>query len=293
MKLNALLTDFGKKVGFDLTNDKLKDILAAEIDVPDELAEAMQKGLMTEDAAKNNPKIKAALRAEVYNGIDSDIEALLDELGVDETVGKSVKEQKKTVDKLKSLATHYKAEAEKAGKKGNTADAEALRKQVDDLNKQIKTIQGDSQKTIDQLKADNENNFTDFEVQALLGTKQYALPDQMKPTEKVKTAHAIMKDELAAKGLKLVRENGQLLLRKADGTEYYDDKNNKVDLTNFLDGALAQRGLLKQSDPAQPGGGNGPLPVPGAGGQQIQLPKAVNTAMTQLDKMISEASAAN
>jgi hypothetical protein len=291
MKLKDFLTALGKKSNADLTKADFADILKSDVDIPQELADTIERALMNEEAAKNNAKIKAAVKAEVYNGIDSDIDTLLEELGVDETVGKSVKEQKKTVDKLKSLATHYKAEAEKASKKGNTADAEALRTQVTELNNRIKGMQTDSQKTIDQLKADNENNLTDYEVQALLATKQYALPDQMKPTEKVRTAHGILKDELAAKGLKLVRENGSVILRKIDGTEAFDDKNNKMELTSFADGALAQRGLLKQSDPNKPEGNDPPPPkVPGAG--DVVLPKAVTSAMSNLDTMIAAASTA-
>lgn len=286
MKLNALFTDFGKKVNFDLKNEKLKDLLASEMDIPEEFAEALLKGLMNESAAKN--KLMPGIRAEVYNGIDSDIEELLTEMGLDDNTAKTVKDQKKTVDKLKTLATHYKAEAEKASKKGNSEEATALRKQVEELNNQIKTVKADSQKTIDQLKTDNETSLTGFSLKSLLSTKQYTLPEQMDAEEKINTVYSIVNQELQNKGYKLVRQNGSLAIQKQDGTEAYDEKNNKLELPSFLDGALAQRGLLKQSDPAKPPAKDPATHIPGQ--TQASIPAAVSNALSEIDKQIAEVS---
>lgn len=40
-------------------------------------------------------------------------------------------------------------------------------------------------------------------------------------------------------------------LVKADGTDPYNDKNTLLELPSFIDGALAENGLLKNSDPSQ------------------------------------------
>ncbi len=289
MKLNAFLTALGKKIGFDLTDVKLKDILASEAEIPDEFTEALEKGLMTEDAAKNNSKIKAAIKAEAYNGIDSDITSYLEELGLGDDISKPIKDQKKTIDKVKAIATHLKSEAEKAGKAGDKDTEKALKLQVVELNNQIKQIRTESQKTIDQLTADNENSLNDFSFKSTLGTRQFSLPDAMSQEEKVNMVHGIVSSQLKAKGYKLIRNNGALELVKEDGTPAYDEKNNPVTLSTFTDGALAQRGLLKQSDPAKPGTGNEGQQN-GGGNAQTKQPVAVTTAVSQLDQMIAEAS---
>lgn len=290
MKLNAFLTALGKKIGFDLTDVKLKDILASEAEIPDEFTEALEKGLMTEDAAKNNSKIKAAIKAEAYNGIDSDITSFLEELGLGEDVAKPIKEQKKTIDKVKSIAAHLKSEAEKAGKAGDKETEKALKQQVADLNGQLKKIREDSQKSIDQLKSDNENALNDFSFKTTLGTRQFALPDAMNQEEKVNMVHGIVSSQLKSKGYKIIRNtNGALELVKEDGTPAYDEKNNPVTLDTFTDGALAQRGLLKQTAAAPAAGGNGQQ-ILDASGKEFKAPVSVTTAVSQLDQMIADAS---
>lgn len=251
MKLNALLTSLGKKTGLDLTKPEFKDILASEIDVPDALANQIETGLMNEEAAKANSRIRSAIKAEVYNGVDSDVNGLIEELGLDDDNKTAILSEKKSIDRIKKLAATLTEQSKKAAKDGDKTQSEALKRQVEDLNSQIRTIKQTSQQQIDQLKADNENSLIGFNVKAMLGTKQFVLPDAMKPDEKVEMVYGILNGELQAKGLKLIRDNGVMKLQKADGTEAYDDKNNKLELPTFIDGALAQRGLLKVSDPTK------------------------------------------
>ncbi|MEX6689222.1 hypothetical protein QTN47_17060 [Danxiaibacter flavus] len=284
MKLKELLTALGKKVNFDLTKPEFADILSSDIDIPDVMATAIEKGLMTEDAALNNSGIRSRLRAEVFNGFDREFENTLADFELEEDSRTSILGEKKTIDRMKKLSTVLKEKADKAAKDGNKADAAALRQQVTDLNNQIRDLKANQQTQIDQLKADNENNLIGFELKSILGTRKYALPEQMELSEQINMSHGFVSQDLANAGLKLVRENGKLRLLKQDGTEPYDDKNTPIQLNNFVDSSLSKRGLLKVSDPAtgQPGN-DAPPAVPG----KQQLHSAYQDAMAQTDSMLA------
>lgn len=289
MKLNKFLTSLSRKTGLDLTKPEFKDILASEIEVPDEMTNALEAGLMSEDAAKSNTKIRSAIKAEVYNGVDSEVNGLIDGFGLEEAIKTEILSEKKSIDKIKKLASTLKEQSEKAAKNDDKTQSLALKKQVEELNNQIKIIKTDSQKKIDQLIADNENSLNDFSFKSVLGTKNYALPDKMTQEEKVNMIHSILTSEIKGKGYKLVRNsNGSITLLKEDGTEPYDDKNNKLTLSTFADGALAQRGLLKVSGPRQDQQGNGGAPNNVTGGGNGNVPQSSQQTVSQLDKEIAD-----
>jgi hypothetical protein len=286
MKLNALITALAKKANIDITDAKFAGILATETDIPDELANAIESGLMSEAAAVANFSVRNKIRAEVYNGIDKDVESLLEEFEFDEKNRTAVLSEKKASDRMKKLASILQEQSKAAEKSGNPTKAAALEKQVEDLNKQIKTLTQTHQQKLDQLAADNENAQIGFSVKSILSSKKLALPETMSAEEKVEMVHGIINKELQAKGLKVIRENGVLKLQKQDGTDPYDDKNNRLELPSLIDGALAQRGLLKVSDKPNPGrdGKETPETVPGGG----VTPESNKQFINELDAEIAE-----
>ena len=142
-KLSELFKSLAKKAGLNVDDEKYADAFKIEGEVPDEVASALEKNLMNESAALNNTKIKSTIKAQLYNGIDSDFEGSLDEFELPDDVKASILGEKKTVDRVKKLSAHLKEEAGKASKAGNKEEAAALRKQVEDLNKSVKTKEDD------------------------------------------------------------------------------------------------------------------------------------------------------
>lgn len=292
-KISELFKSLAKKAGIDITGDEYKPVLELTAEVPDALNSALETNLMSEAAALNNSKIKATLKAQIYNGIDSDVNALIEEYELEDSVKTAILSEKKSVDRIKKLASHLKEQSTKASKEGNKPEADALRRQVQDLNEKIKTVTADKQKEIDQLKADNENASTGFDVKALLSSKEFTLPKEIAKGEQLKMIHGIVTEELKTKGLKLVRENGLLKLTKEDGSEPFDDKNNKLELSSFIDGALSQRGLLKITDSNGPGGnGNNPPANVGPDGKAIVPLAGFNSAISEIEARIAEATKA-
>jgi vacuolar-type H+-ATPase subunit I/STV1 len=114
MKFGTLLSDLAKKAGVDTTQKEFVDLLSHDIDIPDTVADKMNKGLLNIDAAKNNPDVKKAIRAEALNGVDSKISEILEELGIEDA--SEILEEKNSYEKISKLTKKVKdLESKKAG----------------------------------------------------------------------------------------------------------------------------------------------------------------------------------
>ena len=95
-KLGEFINSLALKSGVAVDNEKLKaflsDPVCSTFEVDSTLVESLNKGLMTEDAAINNPLILNRARAEAYNKVDETISKqildLLDESDKAEVIGK-------------------------------------------------------------------------------------------------------------------------------------------------------------------------------------------------------------
>jgi hypothetical protein len=264
MKFGTLLSDLAKKAGVDVTQKEFIDLLSTDIEIPDAIAEKINKSLMNLEAAKNNSEIRKAARAEALNGVDSKINELLEELGIEDNT--EILEEKNSFEKIAKLTRTVKTLEEKKSKTSKTPEKEALEKQIADLNKEIKSTKDQFTAKEKEWQDARNGDLTTFEIQKKLLGKEYSLPKEMDADLKVTTAHSAINKALAAKGLKLVRnEQGQLAIVDKDGNKAYSDNHEEIQVDSFIDGALAQNKLLKVNDQNQgSGGGNN-----GSGNQHI------------------------
>jgi NADH dehydrogenase/NADH:ubiquinone oxidoreductase subunit G len=256
MKFGTLLSDLAKKAGVDTTQQDFVSLLSHDIEIPDAIATKLNQGLLNIDAAKNNPDIKKALRAEALNGVDSKISELLEELGIT-SEATEILEEKNSFEKIAKLTRKVKElESKKAGST-KKEDKDALELKIADLNKELKTAK-DSMTAKEKEWQDLRNgDLTNFEIQKKLLGKDYSLPKEMNADLKVNTAQTAINMALQAKGYKLVRnEQGSLQIVDKDGGKAYSDTHEELQVDSFIDGALAQNKLLKVNDQSQSGSGN-------------------------------------
>jgi hypothetical protein len=256
MKFGTLLSNLAKKAGVDTNTQEFIALLSHDIDVPETIATTIDKSLMSLDAAKNNPDVRKAARAEALNGVDSKITELLEELGIEDAA--DITEEKNSFNKISLLTKKVQAlEAKKAGSNKN-ADKEAIEKQIADLNKELKAAKDTLTAKEKEFQTTRDGDLTNFEIQKLLLGKEYSLPKEMDRDLVVGTAQQAINKALAAKGFNIVRdkESGSLKLLNKEGLAAYSDTNEPLELPSFIDGALAQNKLLKVNDQNQNGGGN-------------------------------------
>jgi len=256
MKVGQLIANLAKKLNLDTTAEEFKEVVGISIEIDDETATKIEKGLLTIDAAKAHKDVRKVIRAEVLNGVDATLAELVEELGVE--VDDDFKNETNSFTKIGKLAKRIKdIESKKAA---NPEQKKEIEKQIEKLNAELR----EAKKTIAdkeaEFKAARDNDLTNFELQKILLGKNYALPKEMDSDLKVQTALTAVNRELTKKGFKIARtEDGRLTVLNKEGLEAYNEKNEAVKLTDFIDSALASNKLLATTDPnqQQAGGNNG------------------------------------
>lgn len=268
MKTGEFLNKLAVKSGIAATDKHLMGLLSksefANEEIPDDLAKAIDEALMTEDAAKANPNVIKKIKGETLNGADALVDRILKDFGYDDADIADIKSEKNTFSRIEKTANAIKLlEAKKAGANTNT-DKAALQRQIEELNNKIRESVTTSEKTLADLKASHINELTNAELKALLAPKKFALPEDMDQRLKNDIALSAVNAELKTKGLQIVNTNGALDIKRTDGTDAYDSTNRKIDVTNFVDGVLAQNKLLavNSAEPATPASPTTTIPGP-------------------------------
>ena len=129
MKLGELINSLAVKSGLAVDNEKLKSLLSDPIsstfEIDPVIADSINKGLMTEDAAINNPMILNKARAEAYNKVDETIKLILepfDDADRTEILGK-----KYTVDRITEIGKAVAKLKEAKKDSGSSADKQVLK----------------------------------------------------------------------------------------------------------------------------------------------------------------------
>lgn len=273
MKFGTLLSNLAKKAAVDVSTPEFIALLSHDIDIPDPIADSINKGLMDINAAKANKDVRNAIRTEALNGVDTKVDELLTELGLSDEDATPIKGEKNSYEKVALLTRKVKELEEKKSKSNKGADKEIYEKQIRELNDSIKAVKADLVKKEKEFNEAREGDLTNFEQYKLLLGKNYVFPDDMDTELKLQTALAAVNKSLQKDGFKMVRnpETGLLTVLKKDGTQAYNDKNELVEASSYIDGALAQNKLLKVTDQRQQQGG-GNTHTQTQGGQQQNNP---------------------
>lgn len=288
MKIGEFLNKIATKGGISATDKHLIDVLAkpelATIEIDDAVANQIDAALMTVEAAKSHPEVLKKIKTETLNGADSVIDRTLTELGYSDEEIADIKADKNTYSRIEKTAKLIKSlEAKKAG--ANAPDKAAFQKQIDELNGKLRTTAEQHDKVVNELKSQHEAEVIDLELSNLVSSKKLSLPEEMDPTLKHQIAVNAVKADLKAKGFQIVKnkETRSLEVKRLDGTDAYDEKNNKVDLKQLTDGALAQNKLLAVTVPDPPAPPAPPVPGKGA-------PVVNQAAIDMIDAQIAAAS---
>lgn len=286
MKAGDFLNKLATKSGIASTDKNLIELLSksefANMEINDELAGSIDKSLMTLEAAKSHPEVVKKIKGETLNGADAIIEKTLATMGYSDEEIADIKSDKNTFNKIEKTALLIKA---LEGKKSAAAspDKAAYQKQIDELNAKLRETAEASDQKIQDLTSKYTAQVTDMKVKNLIAAKKLALPDTMDPELKSEIALNAVKAELTKQGFQIVNTNGNLEVKRADGTDAFDASHRKVDLTGLIDGALSQNSLLVVSDPSKKGIAQ-PVLIPGQG------PPVINhQAISIIDQSMEDA----
>lgn len=254
-KLGSVLERQFKKLGIEITDD-LKPLIELDTEITDKVADTIDKGLLTIEAAKINPDVKNALKAQTLAGADAQMDELIKEMGL--TVDEDFANEKNTYAKIPKLAKLLHEAGKKKGEGANKENVSEVIKQERtqwtqkeaEFQKQLKQLNETLAAKETEFKTTREGDLTAFEVDKILLGKKYVLPEDMDSSIKIATARGALNKDLQSKGLYLRRnEAGQLVITDKDGQTAYSDKHEKIDNpNNYIDGVLTQNKLLKIND---------------------------------------------
>lgn len=279
-QLGELLNKLAIQSGIDANNEGLKALLSnptvASYDIPEAIASSIQGNLLTVESAKNNPILKNHFYALALNGLDTELDGLMTELGIDEAVkGELLAEKSST--KRASLLTKKVKELEAAKAQATGGKADKLQEQIDSLNQQILTERSKVTEVETNLKNQHKAEIKDLLLRNMLGQYDYALPVSMDAN--ITTAMALFNSELNTKnGVLELDDNKNMVLKTKDGMKLFDN-NQEIGIKDFVDGVLGKHKLLKAS--GQPPVGTPPVGTPPVGTPPVGTPPVASNAFAQ------------
>ena len=259
VKIGALLNSLLVKAGIAADHPELISLLSkselANAEIHGDLANALEKNLLTPDSALAHPKVRPTLFAQALNGVDSEIDSLIEELGFDDEVKTSIKGiQGNTNERVRQLKAEAKKLIEKASKQSQKGDVEAANKTIKDLNDKITEINNGKKTEIENLAANHRSQIKDLRLETLLSGKKY--PNKDLPQEvNVMTAKQLIDMDLARKGYVLdLDETGKAFkLKTKEGTDVFVD-NKQVSPSDYFDAVLAENKFVAVNTPTPPPG---------------------------------------
>lgn len=261
MKLTDFLDNVSAKVGKQ-NEQAIIDILSnanlTNINVADDVANDIIKGLLTVESAKNNSDVKAHFTALALGSMDSEILNAIKTLELSE-FEKEISETKSTYEKHRKLFEKIKqANDTLKASQGKGEENEKVQKMLieraDEINR-LKKENSEFLKThvpmseIKSLKKANEKQLTNYAINHVLSGVNYALTQTPKDVN-MQLAKTLIEKELSGKAVVIRDEFGNLKLKRYDDVslDYYDETNKAVTFSDFANKVLADNSLLAVSD---------------------------------------------
>jgi hypothetical protein len=246
-KINEFLKTLIVKAGGNPEDEKLKAALAAivaDTEVNDDVVNAIEQGLISIENAKNNhPDIKKHYTALALNGLDSELERLMEDERFDEATITELKGEKSSTKRAALIAKKIKElEAAKAGQ--GKAETKALNEKIAELNGELRKIKDNE----NNIKSEYEKKLRDkdkgYAMRNILSTYQ-TIYDKLDPETKNISINAILEKNLRSKGYQLdVDENGNLIIATKDGSTAFTDDHRPLTPKIFFDKVMADENLL-------------------------------------------------
>lgn len=274
-KLGDVLKRQFAKLGIEIT-DELKPLTELDAVVTDDVANKIDTGLLTIEAAKTNPEVTKAVKAASLNGIDARLDQIIKETGV--TVDEAYANEKNTFEKVamlsKALYEHGRKKGESNSKEGLSETVKKEREQWQlkeaQLQNELKSLKDTLTNKETEFKSTRETDLTSMELFKKLFGKDYVFPKDMDSDLKVTTALSALKKDLETQGLVVKRnEAGVLVITDKEGQPAYTKNHELIsDVDSFIDGVLTRNKLLNVNDPnaQQQNSSSGSA---GAGGGQL------------------------
>lgn len=253
MKIGEVINILAIKAGLAPDSDDLKTLLSAPelmaVDVPESISEALDKSLLSVEAAKNNhPDVKKKYAADIYDGIDKLLMTLIASDTFEQSDLDEIKAERSTSKKAELIITKLK----EAKKNAKPADKDAINEQIKAAHEAARL----AKQEVEQIKNDYEGKIKDIYKKAALKSlfSQYkTIYDELPVDAKEYALEGLINKALQDKNAEFsTDEHGNLQLIGKDGSNVFGSNHAQLTTQSFVDQTLAP--ILKKSGitPAAP-----------------------------------------
>lgn len=250
-KAGVFLKELAQLAGIPTDQKHWDAIVAIDTELPDEIATDLSSRLFTLDAAKHNSDLKKHFTALTLNGVDSALEALMDENEIADDIRTELKKETSSFKRIPALVAKIKELTEKKAS-AKSGDKKALQDEIDKLNKQVVDAKSNLDKALQAEREKAAGDILNYAISAELGSRNYAL--DVPKNVNVSTAFGLLNEELKAKKIKVVRQDDNTLkLVQSDNPDLeYREANKPVNFGDFVDKLLGTHKLLKVTEAPKP-----------------------------------------
>jgi hypothetical protein len=248
-------------------------------DIPDEVATALDNGLLTIAAATNNhPAIKKVYFAQAYNGLDAELNDLITEFGISDEVKAEIEKAGGSTKRAVALARKIKELSEKAEPADKTKTVQ-LQAEINSLNQKLAAEIAKQT----EIKSQYDKQIKDIQVKTKLGAmlgSYKTVYDDLPAEAKEAAINSLISTSLQGSDAEFTfDEKGQLAIIKKDGTNLFGENHTLITPQAFIDKTLSK--ILKVSTPAQNGGNISNLPAAPVNGAQNGKNPALEAAIAE------------
>lgn len=271
-----LIQHLATKAGIAADDKNLINVLSnselTKIPIHSDLVKMIDENLLSvETASDNHPTIGAKYKSQALNAFDKKIQAVMDEMELDEDTKTELLSITSSYKRFETLATKIKeltaAKIAVAGK----GDKAAIQKQVDELLVKLKeaneqAVKKDAEHT-EKLNAVT----TDFLFRNKLVGKK-TIYDKLEDDLRHSSLMVVINKAIQDNDAKVVYDDkGVPVLLKNDGTKLLGANHNAITLDDLIDDILAKKDILvkTQQQQGQQQQGQPPVIIPGGGQQTI------------------------
>lgn len=249
MKVGVLFASMLEKIGLDPADEKYKDVLSVGVEVDHETEKALN-GLLSIDAAKNNPELKKYYYANAYDGLERDLIKRAENIG-DADFLERIKSEKSTGKKQGLLLDKME---ELRGSANNSGDKETEKA----LKEQIKTLNADLSKYKDGYihKDELTKKEQEFETERLNSIIESTFAGQkwteaIAPNFRSVVGKSALNEKLSELGASIVRDGNTVKLVQASNPEmdYFDASSKSIKFEQLVNELMTTNKFIAVSKP--------------------------------------------
>jgi len=271
--LGEYINKLAIKAGIDVDDEELKTFLTVpdlqKIPIPDQLANSIDSSLLSITEAKNeHPQIKWHYVASALNGVNAELDKLMDDLKLSDDVKAVVRNEKSTPKRQRILIGKLEELYNKKMQSVNNTEKQTFQAEIEKLQGELRQEKDAVENVRREYQTKEFNARRDIEIDSMLA-EYPTIFDAMPKVARKAALRSLIDKTLQDKNAELtLDDSGRLKLIRKDGANVFGDDNRPWDPKILIDTTLSQNKILKVTDPTPPKTADNTNVIAGTNGAQ-------------------------